>query len=161
MICWIQTAFYFPKIYLCHGHPPNYQTEEGRREKQNCQLPNPGRSHISSPYKLGPWDILPLRRQYFCLKYLGHNFETGADQIILLEGAWEATVKQIKLKVRRCNRRPVQTCIVQWCERPQQIKTSLPPSPSPTRGSTGQKIQTDVWAEQPPRQRRPRWCQAR
>lgn len=116
----VYTASHLPQICIYTMAPPqNYQTNEGGKEKppqQNCQLQNHGHNCIPSPYKLSPLRYFATERTASCLKYLGHNFQTGADQIIVLQATWEATVKQITLTVRRCNRRPVQNlyCSVMW-----------------------------------------------
>lgn len=113
----VYTASYLSQKCIYTMAPAqNYQMNEGEKEKppqQNCQLQNYGYNCIPSPYKLSPLRYFATERTASCLKYLGHNFQTGADQIIVLQATWEATVKQIMLTVRRCNRRPVQPSIVQ------------------------------------------------
>lgn len=113
----VYTASYLSQKCIYTMAPAqNYQMNEGEKEKppqQNCQLQNYGYNCIPSPYKLSPLRYFATERTASCLKYLGHNFQTGADQIIVLQATWEATVKQITLTVRRCNHRPVQPSIVQ------------------------------------------------
>ena len=111
-------------IYTTANHRITKQMQVGKKIP-TTDLPDPGLSCIFISIQIGALRYFTTEKTAFCLRYLRHNFETAADQIALLEGTWEATVKLMKLKGSMCNRRPVQTSIILRCERPQQIKTSL------------------------------------
>lgn len=142
-------------MYLYHGYPQNCQTEKGGKEDLH--------NKIAKSWSQLHFISIQIALRYlstdcilFKILYLRHNVRTGADQIILLEGTWEATVKQMKLKVL--------CVIVGQCRPPlfsdvKDHSESKHLSPSPTQSS--QKIQIDLQAELSPSQQRPRQCQAR